>query len=913
MALYVVKEPTSYDPAQPVVDIVAVHDFPRLGPARTRRDDPTWLKDVLGGRFPQARILSFCYDSDPKGPATSTAAGQDPWISSCSDCISLGDDLLFQLLHQRDEQSHNGPILFVSRLLGGLIIKQCLLKSASAAALRSIRDNTVGICFIGLIHNDTREDFGTSLLRCAAIDLGLDYRNKAMMAKLQSKLDMDDMQDISRRFRSLDLPAAVVTIRETKPTLYQIGKWYQSKKTATLTSPELVSADFNLEWTISVNTDYRDLSDFPQRGNIWFDSLMVQINRMYGPPQSTLDPPRDSSSEDRARTNSDPFVILTPYQSISSQDSSTSNSLQEAFLNTFNFSDEALSPALLPCHVMGLRARNPNFVGRTTVIQEMELLLLPSGDPLPQRTYSLLGPGGTGKTQVALEFVSKHLDSFPAILWAHGDTEEKLARSFAEYAQDLGLVKEIGKDLAKPRDLLKRWYATTQEPWLLVFDSIDGPGAMQLLEEYWPSGDSGSVLVITRDEDVKSAFAATGSTLAAFDEEDATYLLRRLLPERLHGTGDEMCRLASWSMINADENAADFLSRKIDDSRNSVEAASGGHHVHSPHDGALAAVWDIEHDDLDDDAASFMGIMAFLDPDGIDESILIAGLPKAMVTFADNEKKYTTCRSNVTRTSLVSRLDSSHLWMHRTVQEDCHKRMTSHQRQQAFDHVVKLLDAMLPAQQWHDRWLPTSWSVVRRYFAHVISLAEHVRIIGYGSLETDHRFAHLLDNAAWYLFEQGTFRDAVRLVGVAEDCALNRVVNADEILANIYHLKGSLAVDRNNAASALENFRKFEMYIRSAFDKQLIRSPDMREQAALGSLGLGLQCLNRFSEAESYYSQSLEAWKKLVLPGRSYNYELGLALCLMFQDKLDQSETVLRAILEERERRFGRFDVVSTL
>ena len=44
------------------VSIVSVHDFPQVGRRPSQREDAAYLKDALGGRFPNARILSFYYN-----------------------------------------------------------------------------------------------------------------------------------------------------------------------------------------------------------------------------------------------------------------------------------------------------------------------------------------------------------------------------------------------------------------------------------------------------------------------------------------------------------------------------------------------------------------------------------------------------------------------------------------------------------------------------------------------------------------------------------------------------------------------------------------------------------------------------------------------------------------------------------
>jgi len=93
-------------------------------------------------------------------------------------------------------------------------------------------------------------------------------------------------------------------------------------------------------------------------------------------------------------------------------------------------------------------ARNVHFFcgkSRDNIFKDMAEELLST--ELRQKSFSLHGFGGVGKTELAIEFVHRHQDAFPIILWFNADTPSKLAQSFSMAAQYLGL-----KGLDAPAD-----------------------------------------------------------------------------------------------------------------------------------------------------------------------------------------------------------------------------------------------------------------------------------------------------------------------------------------------------------------------------------------------------------------------------------------------------------------------------
>ncbi len=114
----------------------------------------------------------------------------------------------------------------------------------------------------------------------------------------------------------------------------------------------------------------------------------------------------------------------------------------------------------LPCYYIPFGV-SERFYGRDTALRKVKEDLDPQeGEPLP-RSLALYGMGGVGKTQIALQYANASRDLFDAILWISADNTIRMAQSFLEVAQRLGLVpdKEKAQDAVAAMLRVKSWLA----------------------------------------------------------------------------------------------------------------------------------------------------------------------------------------------------------------------------------------------------------------------------------------------------------------------------------------------------------------------------------------------------------------------------------------------------------------------
>jgi hypothetical protein len=168
--------------------------------------------------------------------------------------------------------------------------------------------------------------------------------------------------------------------------------------------------------------------------------------------------------------------------------------------------------------------QNPQFWGRDGILEKLDSILLRN---INARDYRLTegtscavmtGLGGVGKTQLALHYTHTRKKNFDAVFWVRADESSRLARGFAKLSVTLRLEdRGDNGDWAISRNLVLGWLASTERPWLLVFDNADD---MEILNDYWPMSNNGAIIVTSRDPLASmQLYQASGIVVALFQRK----------------------------------------------------------------------------------------------------------------------------------------------------------------------------------------------------------------------------------------------------------------------------------------------------------------------------------------------------------------------------------------------------------
>ncbi|BCY05896.1 FxSxx-COOH system tetratricopeptide repeat protein [Actinoplanes sp. L3-i22] len=181
----------------------------------------------------------------------------------------------------------------------------------------------------------------------------------------------------------------------------------------------------------------------------------------------------------------------------------------------------------------GLPPRNSRFVGREDLLSRVRGLL--GNGPvvlLPSPDHQL---GGTGRTQLAVEYAYRHADAYDLVWWIPAEQNAGMRAALAGLAQKLGLpeVRDLNRTLGAVRDALSR--GEPYRHWLVVFENANRP---EDIMPYLPSG-AGHVLVTSRNPRW-TAEVAQALPVPVFDRTDAVDLLRARAPELTAADADRI-------------------------------------------------------------------------------------------------------------------------------------------------------------------------------------------------------------------------------------------------------------------------------------------------------------------------------------------------------------------------------------
>ncbi|MCJ1398164.1 hypothetical protein MMC11_001361 [Xylographa trunciseda] len=252
----------------------------------------------------------------------------------------------------------------------------------------------------------------------------------------------------------------------------------------------------------------------------------------------------------------------------------------------------------------------PFFVPRPHELSNIATFLTPGQAAERRKIFVLHGLGGTGKTQLMLEFARSHSIDYTAKIWLNGATEDLLIQSLLDVASRItsGPIVKAMRDYATAQDQPSQSQEAVSDPsasasiftrrllrqavisavydwlkfegnkkWLLLFDNVDKEFPSPIddsdaydLGQYIPSADHGAVLVTTRHLPLCS-LGDRSMTLTKMNEEQGLqvvaersgYSLSELpseakeLVKRVHGLPLALAQAGAYLRFNP--GIADYL------------------------------------------------------------------------------------------------------------------------------------------------------------------------------------------------------------------------------------------------------------------------------------------------------------------------------------------------------------------
>ncbi|KAL8993731.1 MAG: hypothetical protein Q9169_006128 [Polycauliona sp. 2 TL-2023] len=536
--------------------------------------------------------------------------------------------------------------------------------------------------------------------------------------------------------------------------------------------------------------------------------------------------------------------------------------------------ENRISPKVKPCYYVpyGVTSR---FWGREDELMRVQNALDPSHQQGRQRSIALWGMGGVGKTQVALRYASISRQRFQTILWVAADSNVQLLQSFRDIADRLGLVQ-------------------THE------ETEDAMSAM-LKVKTWLT-EAGSILITTRNPNLALNPAAGGIEIEPFSELDGAKFLLNLINVDAHSELNQAVAKdishALGSLPLALNQIGGFMNQRkmpIKDFlplyQRMAERIDSKKTGITNYEHSISTVWEMSLNKLSGHARLLQQILAFLDPDKIDQEILTEGSQALLskrpdIEFLSDELDLLDAEEALLQAALINKdSDTGFLAIHRLIQAAVIRRLSSEERATTFDTAVRILCWGFPdtfsedVGHQHQSWENSEKCL--SHIDHVIKKKADYRIVP----PDPNHYAEVLLRCCWYLYERECYDTARTFMKEALGSFQDRSSLA---FASAVELLGLIDMDTNFQNKALQSFTQ-AMDIR----KTLLDPDDPFIAASLTTLGIVHTELGNLAGAYAYHNEAIDIRLRTKSDriGNSYS---NMSSLLLRMGKADEAEEMLK-------------------
>ena len=214
------------------------------------------------------------------------------------------------------------------------------------------------------------------------------------------------------------------------------------------------------------------------------------------------------------------------------------------------FDDFVSASEVLPkAHWIVPYDRNSEFVGREMILDDVLEAAKQILSVQKPRVISLLGFGGTGKSEIALEAVYRLREQDPAcsVFWVSATSFDADYRVIGRDLQVEGIDEENAVNLVNSALAKKE-----SEKWIMVIDNVNDEGVLSAHENSsvsldakldLPSAGNGVIFVTTRSRAVATRVGGVTIDVDVFTREDGIELLQNHLGESQLGDAEAVEKL----------------------------------------------------------------------------------------------------------------------------------------------------------------------------------------------------------------------------------------------------------------------------------------------------------------------------------------------------------------------------------
>ncbi|MBP2323197.1 hypothetical protein JOF56_003582 [Kibdelosporangium banguiense] len=515
----------------------------------------------------------------------------------------------------------------------------------------------------------------------------------------------------------------------------------------------------------------------------------------------------------------------------------------------------ARAPASRPQIWGAVPLRNPDFVGRDGLLEQLRRRLIEPGATavLPE---ALHGMGGVGKSQTVVEYIYRHAAEYDVVWWVPAEHASLITSSFVELARRFDLPSGSA-EVAIPAvlDALRRGEPPFSR-WLLVFDNADRP---DMVSPFFPA--SGHIVVTSRN----SEWASVARTVEVdvFARNESIQLLRRRGGDITETDADRLAealgdlplaieQAAAWRALTGMpvDEILQLLEEHLPELLGADPADEFGPAGYRP---SVVALWNVSLNRLRNEhpaALQLLQVCAFFGPEPISRNLFTgirdAPMPEALAEAFNDPIKLNRAIRELSQYSLA-KIDHRNktIQIHRLVQTVVKSKLTTSE-QADMSHAVHVLLANGDPQ---DPAPPSSWP---RY----AELLSHATNSGAATCSRpDNWIRRLLLNLVLYLMNRGDFGSAEELARttwslwretLGETHAdtlrmanrrgqslrrLSRLVEAQTLNQRIYDLAKQAFGEDDELTLTVANTVRADMRSQGLFGKELGMQQDIFERS----------------------------------------------------------------------------------
>ncbi|OBT60411.1 hypothetical protein VE03_10205 [Pseudogymnoascus sp. 23342-1-I1] len=595
--------------------------------------------------------------------------------------------------------------------------------------------------------------------------------------------------------------------------------------------------------------------------------------------------------------------------------------------NPANNKDKSFHPALAKLFTVPF-SQDEHFIGREDILDQLDIGGQ-QGAPKKHRRHALVGLGGVGKSQIAIEYAYRARKHHPqiSVFWIHASTKTRFEQAYQEIAERLELPGRSDPK-ANVLRLVYNWLSDEANgQWHMVLDNVDdgrvffgsndvvrgvsphdqATDSQPPLETFLPQSRNGLILITSRNLTAASNLVDTFGKFVPvepMEEKDSVVLLKTKIPadkyseadvkelvQALEGIPLAITHAAAYIRLRPRVTVSKYLSLFWESEANQASLLNSNETKDLRRDHsirhAVITTWQISFDQIQltwPEAADMLALMSMFDRQSIPERLLHNNTDQLL--FEDSI-------APLINFSLIREHEGGTFEMHRLVQLSTRKWVELNgQLEKWRGEAIKVTARLFPNGDYE------TWSDCQ-------ILLPHVRMV-MSSKATDQQdllgVAEINTKLGWYYIQKG---ETIQAEPILQEAIVVRErelgVNHPDTFTSVSYL--GLVLEKQGKYEEADTMHRRALEGR----EKALGGGHPHTLASVNNLGLVLEKQGKYQEAEAMHWRALEGSEKVL--GVEHPETLtsvnNLALVLSRQGKYEEAEVMHRRDLQGSEKVLG--------